>query len=141
MSGPEKSTRRRKSLLQRVKEAHAINALLLNPTVEHAAAAAGVGESTLRRWLRNPKFAARVEEARRLALATTINALVGRSARALIVLDRLLDSPNESIRLRAADRWFDHMRAQVVLNQQEQIDNLARQVAALAEAQKREGGS
>ncbi len=46
-------------------EEAAISALLSEPTIEAAATRAGIGGSTLRRWLTEPEFKARYRAARR----------------------------------------------------------------------------
>jgi hypothetical protein len=53
----------------------AIAALLLHPTVPAAAKAAGVGEATLWRWLKDPGFAARYREARVQAVSRAMGRL------------------------------------------------------------------
>ena len=50
----------------------AVEALLHEPTIGRAAAAAGVGERTLRRWLKKPVFRAAVLAARREAFSQAI---------------------------------------------------------------------
>lgn len=129
--------KRRKGLYQLVLEDAAVRELLIQPTLDAAAKAAGIGNSTLRRWLTNPTFKARVNAARKAALASTVRVLIGHSAGALGVLNGLMTSTNEAIRLRAADAWLSHMRAFVMtLDQQEEIDQLQQQVSALLEAKK-----
>lgn len=132
MSDSGEKTPRRKSLSQRLREEAVLRHLMLQPTVAAAAAATGVSEPTIRRWLRHPGFARRVNEARREAMVATTNALVGRSARALAAIDGCLSSANEAIRLRAASQWLDHARAMLgLVVQQEEIDRLHEQVQGL----------
>ena len=54
------------------KQAQAISALLSEPTLEKAATKAKVGDRTLRRWLREPFFAAAYRDARRNAVGQAI---------------------------------------------------------------------
>lgn len=54
------------------KQESAILALLNEPTIAKAAAAAGVGERSLYRWLDEPEFAAAYRKARRQAFSQAI---------------------------------------------------------------------
>ncbi|MGD0231535.1 MAG: hypothetical protein ABSC19_14460 [Syntrophorhabdales bacterium] len=53
----------------------AIIALLAEPTIEKAATACGIGEATLRRWLKDPAFQERYRAARRESLQAVMNRL------------------------------------------------------------------
>lgn len=53
----------------------AIAALLAAPTVAEAARACGIGEATLRRWLRNADFAERYRQARKRLLDAAVSRL------------------------------------------------------------------
>ena len=64
----------------------AIAALLGSPTIAHAAQTAGIGESTLLRWLREEGFAREYRLAQREALAQAIATLQAASAAAVTVL-------------------------------------------------------
>jgi len=86
----------------------AIGALLTNPTHEAAAKAAGVSESTLARWMRDPTFAAAVREARRRALEQALGALSAATAEAVETLRVLLGAEGEAVRVRAAVAILDH---------------------------------
>jgi hypothetical protein len=86
----------------------AIRALLTNPTHEAAAKAAGVSESTLARWMREPTFAAAVREARRRALEQAMGALSAATAEAVETLRACLGAEGEAVRVRAAVAILDH---------------------------------
>jgi hypothetical protein len=57
------------------RHAQAIASLLTEPTLRQAAEQCGVGERTLRRWLRNESFARRYRQARTQQLEATMNML------------------------------------------------------------------
>ena len=57
------------------KQSAAITNLLSHGTLKASAAASGVGESTLRRWLKEPSFQDAYSEAKRELLDGTINRL------------------------------------------------------------------
>jgi hypothetical protein len=87
----------------------AIIALLSEPTLKAAAASAGISETTLWRWLREPNFKVAYQRARQEALGratTRLAALVEVAVEALdeIVADRAV-SPN--VRVSAASRIID----------------------------------
>ncbi len=134
MSGSANKRRRRKSITQELREEAAIRALMTNPTVEAAAVATGVGQSTLRRWLSRPEFASRLARAQRDAFQGTVNALVGRNIRALATLDRLMGCGAPAVECRAAEAWLSHaMRWSAEWQQREELEALRRQVAQLTE--------
>jgi hypothetical protein len=87
----------------------AIIALLSEPTLRAAASSAGVSESTLWRWLRDPNFRIAYRRARQEVLeraTTRLAALVDAAVEALgeIVADRAV-SPN--VRVSAASRIIE----------------------------------
>lgn len=55
------------------KEDGALAALLAYPTIGEAAKAAGIGESTLLRWLQDPEFYERFMKARRQAVSHAVS--------------------------------------------------------------------
>jgi hypothetical protein len=55
----------------------AISALLTRPNIEDAARVAGLGEKTLRRWMREPHFNAEYLRARREGVPYEILASIG----------------------------------------------------------------
>ena len=91
------------------KQDQAIAALLGAPTVAAAAVQAGVGERTLRRWLKEPGFLAAYRNARR----ELVEGAVGRvQAAAGQAVDMLLavakDGARDGDRVRAAVALLDH---------------------------------
>ncbi len=84
------------------KREHAIAALLTAPSLGEAARLADIGEATLRRWLREPDFAAAYRAARRQALEAVIGRLQHSAAAAVETLERNLTASAESVQVRAA---------------------------------------
>jgi hypothetical protein len=74
------------------RQQRAISALLKEPTVAKAAAAAGIGETTLFRWLNEPRFSAVYRDARAKVTETTLAALQAASSEAVETLRDVLKS-------------------------------------------------
>lgn len=89
------------------KQEQAIAALLSEATVAAAAEKAGVGEVTLYRWLKLPGFVGAYRTARREVVEKAIAQLQDSSWAAAATLLRLLGSPSDSVRLRAAQTILD----------------------------------
>lgn len=79
-----------------------ISALLSESSVKLAAHEAGVSESTLRTYLKDPDFREAYDDARRELLRLTIGRLHRASGAAVSTLVRKLRSPNDSTAVRAA---------------------------------------
>ena len=73
-----------------------------SPTVTDAARHAGVGRSTLNRWLENPEYRRQVDELQERAAEEGLKALKGLTAKAVSVLGDLLEEADPGIRFRAA---------------------------------------
>src|SRR6266571_3151056 len=84
------------------KREQAIAALLAQPTITAAASAVGVGEKTLRRWLRDPDFAAEHRAAQRQAVDLAISGLKQATGDAVATLRRNLTAGVPSVEVRAA---------------------------------------
>jgi hypothetical protein len=81
----------------------AIAALLREPTVRKAAEKAGVGERTLRRWLKDDAgFQSAYAAARRQLLEHSLSRLEAVAGRAVSVLRKALASDDRALSLRAA---------------------------------------
>src|ERR1019366_3898970 len=91
----------------------AITALLTRPSIEDAARVAGVGEKTLRRWLREPQFQARYLRARREGVSQAIARMQQATGVAGTVILKLMTDPNSpaAVRLRAAESVYAHPAA------------------------------
>ncbi|MDB5312074.1 MAG: phage protein [Gemmataceae bacterium] len=84
-----------------------IAALLTERTHEAAAAKAGISGATLRRYLTDPAFVREYRRARRDVVEAAISRIQGAAAKAVDVLERLLDSDSAAIQLRAAALLLD----------------------------------
>ena len=80
----------------------AILALLAHPTIGEAAAACGVGDVTLWRWLQQPDFAERYRAARRQVVEGAIANLQQAATEAAATLRRNLTCGVASVEVRAA---------------------------------------
>lgn len=82
----------------------AVAALLTAPTIATAAAAVGISEQTLWRWLQKPDFQEGYREAKRLAVAQAVARLQQASAEAVDVLRAIMadTGAKDSARVSAA---------------------------------------
>jgi hypothetical protein len=80
----------------------AIAALLVEPTIGAAANRAGIGERTLQRWLKNPRFAKLLRTARRSVLEQAIGRLQQVMDKAVTTLERNLTCGEAGPEIRAA---------------------------------------
>jgi hypothetical protein len=92
------------------KKEQAIAALLSSRNLEQAAETAGIGVTTLRRWMRNAQFKKEYLQARREGLAQATARLQQSSGPAAATLLKLMVDPGmpPAIRLRAADYVLKH---------------------------------
>ena len=123
------------------RQTSAILALLTTKTLADAAKKAGVGESTLREWMAQPAFAAKLRTARGEVIDRTVTALVRVSLQAVAELERNLDpkKPPE-VQVRAAKALLDQLVKVVALaDLQSQVDDLRAQMA-LAHADPKPSG-
>src|SRR3712207_4541286 len=93
----------------RAKQEKAIAALLATATITDAAQRAGVGETTLYRWLQAPAFAAASRQARREAVQQAIARVQQVSGAAVVVLENTMAarSPPASVKVQAASKLLD----------------------------------
>lgn len=94
------------------KQARAVAALLEQPTIGEAAAAASVNKRTLERWLALPCFRAALKTGQQTAIDTAARRLAGGMGKALDVLKEIMHDPDErsSNRIRAAAVWLDQAK-------------------------------
>jgi hypothetical protein len=92
---------------QRRKRETAIAALLTCQTLKQAARKVGIGERTLRLWLREDEFRCAYQAARRQALEKAISSLHGALGQAVQTLKRRLKGGKEADQIRAALGIFD----------------------------------
>jgi hypothetical protein len=92
------------------KKEEAIAALLSQRNIEEAARVAGIGNTTLLRWLQMPEFDAAYRKARRAAHSQSIARLQQASSAAVAALLKVLVDANTpaSSRVRAADCVLGH---------------------------------
>jgi hypothetical protein len=117
--------------LSRKQEA-AVAALLAEPTVEAAAAKAGVAYSTLKGWLTRPSFKAAYAAARAQVLERTVALLARYSGAAVLVLARNLTAARAADSTRAAVALLAHaFKAAELQDLAEQLAELRAEVEAL----------
>ena len=90
------------------KQDAAIGALMSQPTRSAAAESVGIGEATLRRWLKEPDFLGAYRTARRDALEHCVALLQKTGDDAVEALQRSPQATSEGVRLRAACAILDY---------------------------------
>ena len=90
------------------KQDAAIGALLSHPTISAAAQSVGLGEATLRRWLKEPDFLEAYRATRRDALEHCVALLQKTGSAAVEALQQSLQATSEGVRLRAACAILDY---------------------------------
>jgi hypothetical protein len=104
-----------------------IAALLTQPTHAAAAAAAGVSEATVQRWLRDPAFAAAYRLARRSVVETAIGQLQQATADAVHALRRNLTCGVPAVEVRAAVAVLDQaVNGVLVIDFEARVEELER---------------
>jgi hypothetical protein len=120
------------------REDAALAALLSESTIEAAAKTAGVGESTLLRWIQEPDFKARYRAARRSVVEGAIGRLQQAATQAVDALTRNLTCGTPAVEVGAARSILDQaIKAVELIDLAERIEALE-QAAETAAA--REGG-
>ena len=91
------------------KQQRAVAALVSEPTVGAAARAAGVGETTLHRWLRQPEFAEALRAARNEAFGAALSSVQQAAVEAVRTLRDVMAAPDTppSSRVAAARSVLD----------------------------------
>jgi len=85
----------------------AIDALLTTHTIRAAAVKAGVGYSSLRKWLKDPIFSAAYAESKREIIRNTVHCLEMATEEGLRALRRLFKSRNPVTVLKAVALLFE----------------------------------
>jgi hypothetical protein len=113
------------------KQENAIIALMSKPSLAKAAAAAGVSEKTLYRWLREPEFTDRYREARREAFGHAIAMTQRHAAAAVATLSKVMadEKAPPAARVQAASTLLRFARQGI------ELDDLAARVEALESSQ------
>ncbi len=105
----------------------AVMALLTQPTVDAAAAAAGVSSATLWRWRKLPEFQAQYHEVRRRTLEEAMLRLQQAANQAVETLVRNLTCGQPSVEVRTAFGVLDQvLKTHELMDQEEGIDILER---------------
>jgi hypothetical protein len=114
------------------KKEEAIAALLSQRNTEEAARVAGIGTTTLLRWLKLPKFKAEYRKARREAVEQSGARLQQATGAASVTILKLMTDPNvpPAVRLRAAECVFDYAFKAI------EGEDIERRVAEIEEAVK-----
>src|ERR1022692_1311381 len=114
----------------------AITALLTRPSVEDAARVAGVGEKTLRRWMREPRFNVQYLRARREGVSQAVARMQQATGAAGTVVLKLMTDPNvpAAVRLRAAECVFDRAIKGI------ELEDIETRVSELERAAETSGG-
>jgi hypothetical protein len=112
------------------KQEDAIAALLAAPTVTAAAELVGIGERTLRRWLRDAAFLNAYRHARRKVVESAIGRIQNATGEAVDALRRNLTCGRAGDEIRAAVAILDHAEYGVeLLDLTELMEELETQVA------------
>src|SRR3954469_534955 len=120
------------------REEAAIAALLACPTIDAAAQQAGVGESTLRGWLRDPSFQGRYRLARRQVVEQAMASLQRAAGEAVETLRRNLTCGVPASEIAAAKAIVDQALKAVELEDMvERIEQLEQATAQTAERKER----
>jgi hypothetical protein len=112
------------------KQEEVIAALLTQRNTEEAARTAGVGHTTLLRWMKLPEFDSAYREARRLAFRQSVARLQQASSAAVSTLLKVMVDPSSpaSTRVRAADSVLSHAKHAI------EIEEIEARIAALEAA-------
>jgi hypothetical protein len=117
-------------------EDRALAALLSESTIATAAEKAGVGESTLLRWLAEPAFKTRFRAARRSVVEGAIGRLQQAATQAVDALTRNLTCGVPAVEVGAARSILDQaVRAVELIDLAERVEALERTVAEAAEGE------
>ena len=112
------------------KQTRALLALLKHPTLKEAAAAAGVGETTLWRWTQEPSFKTAYMDARREAVKQSIAHLQSATGEAVTCLRGVMNSSSASDAAKvSASRAVLELALKAV-----EIEDLAERLATLEKA-------
>ncbi len=89
------------------RQTNALPRIVAAPTLRQAADEAGVGYRTILRWMRDPVFRAELDRVREAAASVAYAKLQELALTSAANLEESLNSPDESIRLRASRLVFD----------------------------------
>jgi hypothetical protein len=119
----------------------AIAALLSRKTHTEAAAAVGISEATLQRWLRLPEFQAAYRAARRAVVESAVALLQNAASQAVEALVANLKAAKPADQIRAAVEILEYaMRGLDVLDLAARIEELERALGGEKDAEGESGG-
>lgn len=119
------------------REDAALAALLSEPTIAEAASKAGIGESTLLRWMAEPSFRARYRAARRQVVEQAISQLQQGTSEAVAALRRNLGCGVPASEIAAARAMIDiSVKAIELTDLAERIETLEQAAEQAAEREK-----
>ncbi len=117
------------------KQHKAIEALLAQPDVTAAMAAAGVARSTLYRWLKQPAFRRALQEVEAAAIAELQRSLIRLGDKAIKALEAALDGKAAvSVKVRASNYILGRLlQLHELVDLQEQLNEQAKQIQEMQE--------
>lgn len=123
------------------KPEQAVAALLAHPTVAAAAAACGVSEASLWRWLQMPEFQTRYREARRLVVERAIGELQQAGGEAVGALRHNLTCRKPAVEVGAAKAILEQsLRAVELIDLEERLRHLEEAMGQSEMSRKRGAG-
>lgn len=119
------------------REDAALAALLSEPTIAAAATKAGIGESTLLRWMAEPSFKSRLRALRRQVVEGAIGRLQSVATKAVDTLERNLTCGIPAVEVGAAKGILDQaVKAVELVDLAERVEQLEQAAAQAAEREK-----
>jgi hypothetical protein len=92
------------------KQTRTLAALISARNIGEACQAAGIGRTTLTRWLNDAAFTEALADAQKNTIADAQRVLIGGQAEALDTLRQLMTSgQSEAVRRQAANDWLTHL--------------------------------
>jgi hypothetical protein len=122
------------------REDAAVAALLTEKTIAEAAKKAGIGESTLLRWMAEPAFKARYRAARRQVVEHAVSGLQQATSNAVEALTRNLSCGVAASEIAAAKAIIDFaVKGVELVDLAERVETLEQASEAAAEREKQGG--
>jgi hypothetical protein len=108
-----------------------ITALLTSENIGAACELAGIGRTTLARWLKEPQFMKELSQAEKQALNQASRELLAGQAEALATIREIMTSgQNDAVRLKAANDWLN------LLFKYREVDQLEERISKLEQRNK-----
>lgn len=116
----------------KVREDSVLESLLATGSIAGAALYSKWSESTIRRMLRRPKFARKLDRLREQALKTALVGLAGNAGVAIVALKNNAQCGKPAVEVSAADKLLGHLRGfEADRIAQAELEELKRKVAEL----------